>query len=317
MKFENLEKIPDISPSADVKVSLMGNIVEMKYLSNKNTKATIIPISKDEYVLVSTGEVLQFEHHDSRKDNKKGLFKTFARLRALLNTNVVDVNKARWITLTYAENMTDTRRLYRDFQKFNQRFQYYCEKSNYGKAEYIVAVEPQDRGAWHIHMVYIWQERAPFIPNKKLFELWQENGWVVIRKLDNIDNVGAYLTSYMTDIPFEEWKGGDVRGVVPKLVKTANNEQKMVLKGQRLALYPTNMNIYRCSRGIKSPDVISMSYAEFVEMLDVFGLTCNYERAVKLTDETNDYTTNIITKQYKQKVSQGNQRKNFPGGNNI
>lgn len=60
-----------------------------------------------------------------------------------------------------------------------------------------------------------------------------------------------------------------------------------------------------------------MSYADFVEMLDVFGLTCNYERAVKLTDETNDYTTNIVTKQYKQKVAQGNQQKIFPGGNNI
>ena len=316
MKFEKLEKIPDISPSAEVKVSLMGNIVEMKYLSNKNTEATIIPISKDEYVLVSTGEVLQFEHHDSRKDNKKGLFKTFARLRALINTNVENVENVRWITLTYAENMTDTRRLYKDFQKFNQRFQYYCEISNYGKAEYIVAVEPQQRGAWHMHLLYIWQEKAPFIPNSKLSEIWG-HGFVKITKIDNVDNVGAYLTAYLTDIPFEEWKGGDVRGVVPKLVKTANNEQKTVLKGQRLALYPTTMNIYRCSLGIKSPDVINMTYADFFEMLDVFGLTCNYERAVKLTDETNDYTTNIVTKQYKQKVAQGNQRKSFPGGNNI
>ena len=164
-------------------------------------------------------------------------------------------------------------------------------------------------------MVYIWQERAPFIPNKKLFELWQENGWVVIRKLDNIDNVGAYLTSYMTDIPFEEWKGGDVRGVVPKLVKTANNESKMVLKGQRLSLYPTNMNIYRCSRGIKQPEVGYMDYMDFLDYSE--GLTCNYERAVKLTDDKNDYSTVIVTKQFKQKVAQENQRKIFPGGNNI
>ena len=43
------------------------------------------------------------------------------RLRDLLNTNIADPSHCRWVTLTYKENMTDPKRLYTDFDKFNKR----------------------------------------------------------------------------------------------------------------------------------------------------------------------------------------------------
>ena len=106
------------------------------------------------------------------------------------------MNNVRWITLTYAENMTDTDRLYFDFKDFNKRFQYYCKINGYSKPEYIVMMEPQGRGAWHCHLLYIWDCKAPYVANKTLRDLWG-HGFVKIKKLDNCDNVGAYLTAYL------------------------------------------------------------------------------------------------------------------------
>ncbi|PBH18287.1 hypothetical protein BGV21_20980, partial [Clostridioides difficile] len=67
------------------------------------------------------------------------------RLRDYLNTNITDVSHCKWITLTYSENMTDTKRLYDDFVKFNKRLKYYINKEFDLTYEYIVSMEPQGR----------------------------------------------------------------------------------------------------------------------------------------------------------------------------
>lgn len=52
-------------------------------------------------------------------------------------------------------------------------------------------MEPQGRGAWHCHLLYIFDlVKAPYIANKTLSDLWG-HGFVKISKLDNVDNVGA------------------------------------------------------------------------------------------------------------------------------
>ena len=90
--------------------------------------------------------------------------KKLGRLRDYLNTNITDVSKGRWVTLTYAENMTNTERLYTDFKKFKQKLKRYLKQ----EFEYIVAMEPQGRGAWHAHIVLIFENKAPYIPNDEM-----------------------------------------------------------------------------------------------------------------------------------------------------
>ncbi|PBG07275.1 hypothetical protein BGU81_25390, partial [Clostridioides difficile] len=41
------------------------------------------------------------------------------------------------------------------------------------------------------------------IPNSKMSELWKQ-GFTVTKKLDDVDNVGAYLTAYLGDISLDE-----------------------------------------------------------------------------------------------------------------
>lgn len=304
-KFEKLDHIPDKNPNLLVKVTEMGNIIEVQYMSRRNTKQTVRMLEGGEqYVVCSSGEIKDVVHHETRKDNKKGLYKTFANMRAVINTNVTDVSKVRWCTLTYAENMTDTKRLYEDFRMFNMRFQYYCNQQGYSKPEYIVMMEPQGRGAWHAHLLYIWQDmKAPYIANDVFAKLWG-HGFVRIKKLDNVDNVGAYLTAYLGDMELSEvdWhKWNEItRGATVKQVEmTDENGEKVtkpVLKGARLNLYPANFNMLRCSRGIKRPteEMLSQEMAN----KKVLGATKTFETAVRLTDVDNEFDSVIIKTQY-------------------
>lgn len=304
-QFEKLDHIPDKNPNLLVKVTEMGNIIEVQYMSRRNTKQTVRMLEGGEqYVVCSSGEIKDVVHHETRKDNKKGLYKTFANMRAVINTNVTDVSKVRWCTLTYAENMTDTNRLYTDFEKFHKRFQYYCKQQGYSKPEYIVMMEPQGRGAWHAHLLYIWQDmKAPYIANDVFAKFWG-HGFVRIKKLDNVDNVGAYLTAYLGDMELSEvdWhKWNEItRGATVKQVEmTDENGEKItkpILKGARLNLYPANFNMLRCSRGIKRPteEMLSQEMAN----KKVSGATKTFETAVKLTDVENEFDSVIIKTQY-------------------
>ena len=301
IEFEKLDQIPEKNPNVLVKVTEMGNVVEVQYMSRRNCKQTIQMLQGGEqFVICATGEVKDVEHHATRKDNKKGLYKTFANARAVINANVTDVSKVRWCTLTYAENMTDPKRLYKDFQQFNQRFQYYCKQKGYSKPEYIVMMEPQGRGAWHAHLLYIWQDqKAPYIANQEFREIWG-HGFVRIKKLDNVDNVGAYLTAYLGDMEIDEMDLSKAVGKQCKVVEVEDENgkkvKKAIVKGARLDLYPANFNMLRCSRGVKRPvaEMMSQEYAN----KKVSAATKTFESAIKLVDNENDFETVIIREQY-------------------
>lgn len=297
MEFEKLKEIPKKNEEQLVKVTEMGNILEVLYMSRRNSKQTIQMLpGGNEFMVCSTGEVKEVKHHTTRKDNKKGLYKTFSTARGVINANVTDVEKARWCTLTYAENMTDPKQLYKDFQQFNQRFQYFCKKQGYSKPEYIVMMEPQGRGAWHAHLLYIWNDqKAPYIANEVFRELWG-HGFVKIKKLDNVDNVGAYLTAYLGDMELSEIEEGFSSTIDKVKLVEIDGQKKAIIKGARLDLYPANFNMIRCSKGVKRPIEEMMSQRDAEKK--VSGATKTFESAVKLVDIENSFETVIIKEQY-------------------
>lgn len=199
MEKRNLSEAPLYRHGIPLKVTEMGNITELKYISNANTECPILMLEGGEYMVKETAEIKECKHHEKRTEQVISLKRTFRNLRNIINANCSEPWKVRFITLTYAENMQDTERLYKDFHDFNLRFQYHLKKNGYDKAEYIAVAEPQARGAWHMHVLYIWNCPAPFIPNSELADIWG-NGFVNVRSLDSCDNVGAYLTAYLADI---------------------------------------------------------------------------------------------------------------------
>ena len=295
MDYERIN--PDdifISSIERVKLTTMGNIKELQYLKHKNNKQTIklLPGAL-QYIDLTTGEIKDCKKYNSRQDGFDNLRRTFSKLRALINTNVNDINNVRWITLTYAENMQDTNRLYLDFKKFNQRFKYYCKINDLSIPEYIVVAEPQARGAWHMHLLYIWNCKAPFIDNSTLADIWG-HGFVKITALNgNIDNIGTYLTAYLTDLEINS----TIKNIdsVPN-VKFVNvdGEKKAFVKGARILFYPPKMNIYRASRGIEQPDIKYLTYAEAKKNVSSGKLT--FSTAFKVSDDSG--FENIILKEH-------------------
>ena len=203
MEVNTIPDLPYINTGIPFRVTTMGNFVEVQYISNRNQECPIQMLPDGEYLIKDTGEIKQKQTHDKRTDQEISLKRTFRNLRRTINANCTDSDYIRFITLTYAENMTDNDRLYDDFRMFNMRFQYWCKSLGYGKPEYIAVVEPQARGAWHMHVLYIWPGKAPYIPNDKLRDLWGF-GFVNIKSLKDCDNVGAYLTAYLCDADVSE-----------------------------------------------------------------------------------------------------------------
>jgi len=292
-----MEVCPSKNPNLDVKVTEMGNVIEVQYMSHRNTKQTIQMLPGGlEYMELATGEIKQCQIHSSREEQKKSLYRTFKNARGLINANVIDVKNVRWITLTYGENMIDTNRLYDDFEKFHKRFKTYCKSKDISCPEYIAMMEPQGRGAWHCHLLYIWDKIAPYIANKTLKEIWQQ-GFVKIKKLDNVDNVGAYLTAYLGDMELQDCadQGFDVIGETCKTVEI-EGKSKSFIKGARLYLYPAKFNMIRSSRGVKRPTEEMMSQIEAEKKVSSAKPT--YEKTIKLIDESTNFECLINTVQY-------------------
>ena len=293
-----MDVCPLKNPFLDVKVTEMGNVIEVQYMSHRNSKQTIQMLPGGlEYMELATGEIKQCQIHNSRAEQKKSLYRTFKNARGLINANVTEVKNVRWITLTYAENMTDTNRLYEDFRDFNKRFQYYCKGKGITCPEYIVMMEPQGRGAWHCHLLYLWNKKAPYIANKTLKEIWQQ-GFVKIKKLDDVDNVGAYLTAYLGDMDLDDCIKYDIPVYDNSNHKTVeiDGKSKYYIKGARLDLYPAKFNMIRSSRGVKRPTEEMMSQIDAEKKVSSAKLT--YEKTVKLIDESTNFECLINTIQY-------------------
>jgi hypothetical protein len=205
------------------------------------------------------------------------------RLRDLINTNVTTPANCRWVTLTYKDNMTDTNKLRYDAGHFHSR----C-RAKYGRYEYISVAEPQGRGAWHLHMVLIFPHTAPYMANEDVRKLWGK-GFVNVRKLDAVDNVGAYLTAYFGDMSLEQYRAiypdakhlGEVK-IVEVDDGNGGKTPKSIVKGARLVMYPTGMHFYRASRGVKQPEVHYARYGTAKQHLGDAALT--YQSAVQLTE---------------------------------
>ena len=294
IKFEKLKNedfYPDVNKN--VIVTYTGNITKIQYMTRTNHKQTIKKLKNNRYVVCSTGEIKESTKICNRRQDLISLRRTFSRCRDLINTNVTDVRKVRWCTLTYAENMTDTKRLYKDFDKFNKRLKYYLKKIGYDDYKYICMCEPQGRGAWHIHLLLIFDLIAPYIKNEDFAKLWKQ-GFVKIGKLDNVDNVGAYLTAYLTDMEFNDCNKVDYNSII------VEKADKKIVKGSRLYMYPAKFNMIRYSRNCKQPVRKCEIYKYAVKKASVGTLT--FEKTVKLSDNSavtgKEFTTIINTKYY-------------------
>lgn len=298
-----LSSVPTIDPHKSVRLKECGHIIEIMSRDRQGrSKPSTLKISGEEYIDTRTGEVKAFKHQTSRADNLQSVARSLSLGRDMLNANIDDVSHCRWLTLTYAENMTDPKRLQYNFKHFNER----C-RERFGHYEYITAAEPQARGAWHLHVVLIFPHKAPFMANDVVADFWKQ-GFVTVKRLDNVDNVGAYLTAYLGDMELDE---ANSIGIAHGEVKTVEFEEegerktKRYIKGARLHMYPPKFNIFRYSRGCKKPTITHTEYQKAKEK--ACGGTQTFSKAVNLVDDTSSYTDTLIYEYYNTKRQQSQQ----------
>lgn len=260
----------NIPSGAIVKMISCGDVKEIIYSSIvSHNLVNYKKISGNEMLDLTSGEIIRCKISDSREDNIVSLRKTISRLRNLINCNFFGADNELFITMTYHENMTDYKRLYKDFDRFYKRLRYRFKDIEFC---YISVVEPQERGAWHIHLLLkAINKDYLYIDNSVIADLWGQ-GFCKTQRLNAVDNVGAYLSAYLTD-----------------LVDEKGNKKK----GERLYLYPSGINLYRCSRNCKRPVEKKVVYDELVNLSNFK----TYEVSYGVFDE-NDRFCNIIKKEF-------------------
>lgn len=130
------------------------------------------------------------EYRTKRSARARNLVKRVARMNF--------TTKDKFLTCTFEENVTDIVYANNEFRKFIKRL-----NRRFGSISYITAIQFQKRGAIHYHSLI----NLPYVSKNELQEIWG-NGIIHITKLDNVDNVGAYISRYMLKDVLDERLSG-------------------------------------------------------------------------------------------------------------
>lgn len=220
-----------------------------------------VRISDTEYdgenILYDPQDVRYMERHASRGDNMRSVKESCNRFKWMVRANEHFVRL--FLTLTYAENMRDTKRLYEDFRRFFPRLRRALPDID----GYLAACEPQKRGAWHMHVLLLSRKKSLYISNKRVCSLWGK-GFTKTQRVRSVRDVGVYLTSYLSNL----------------------KEGKHTKKGARLALYPVGFRFTRWSRSVRLPSVSSFygGFGDRFRSLNFYSLCYDYQNEKRTED---------------------------------
>lgn len=158
------------------------------------------------------------------------------RFQAVIDTANCNFNTqyCKFLTLTYAENMTDLDRAQEDLNRFLTRV-----RRKYGKVGYLWVVEFQQRGAVHFHILL---DIKPKIPIGWLTKAWG-HGFIKINAIDHVDNIGAYIGKYMIKLEDDRLAGrrayGMARGMKKPEIITGKTAEDIANWAEREKIIPS------------------------------------------------------------------------------
>lgn len=284
--------------SAQAMVIEAGGVITIRVSTRNGAEPKAIRIDADHYCRTDTGEILPImKRADKRTDNIASLKRSMSNLRDIINANFgLAVDRPRvasaWITVTYRENVRDTVRVCEDWEAFIRWVRNYHK----AKVEYITVIEPQRRGAWHLHgLIFRPDGQSVFIPHGEMLKAWRSiaarktpaalltnedgtqksAGGLHVHSLeDGGDNIGAYLSAYLT-----------------------NEDGK---KGSRLSLYPAGLKYYRVSQGCARPQTRREATArEAIRKAAETAGTPTFESIYRIEDENGKTVSEGATIQFK------------------
>lgn len=258
-----------------VKSYVYGHTIEMT-TANGQQEQTIKVIEGKRYVNLDTGEIHDMDtSNNSRFDNLKSTKQTMKKLRRIIAHNFTGGKNQLWITLTYREHVINPEVVYKDFKAFIRRIRH-----SFSHVEYIAVIEPQASGRWHLH-VLLKNDSELTIPNNDLAKMWVK-GFTKTKRLRRADKVGNYLIAYLSNLQI-----GD-----------EGSQNKAIIKGARLYMYPKGIRIYRTSRGIKKPLEMTTTKGELMETYKInspptFSRTTKHDTPYGVKEYTTEFYDNI------------------------
>lgn len=117
---------------------------------------------------------------------KKIDYRARTNIRRILSCNIT--HDSKFLTLTFADNVSDLKAANLLFKLFIKRLRY-----SYPDFFYLAVPEFQKRGAVHYHLVI----NIPYIPKQEIDSLWSL-GFTFIEKIQDISAIPLYLSKYIT-----------------------------------------------------------------------------------------------------------------------
>lgn len=276
MDKEKLE--PIITPDEYVKVTEMGSIIELQSSNVRGIGGKTKRIDSEHYINTETGEVKKYKKKNpqSRYANYQSLSRSFKRAKELIYTNFKTPDRTAWITLTFYEPVSDAKEFDKYFKSFLKQLKRRNPKNSY---KYIVAIEFCADKTLHCHCLIFWEKSNYIIKDS----FWKK-GRMFIRNLNaisDIRNIGAYLTSYLTNMTIEEYQELHPEINIPKEkikeIKTFSDDDSIILKrfvkNARLELYPPGFKIIRHSTNMEEPINYYKKYSKISsELKDSYNL---------------------------------------------
>lgn len=144
---------------------------------------------------------------DDTDSRERSLKRAKRDLRRLINANhgqYGDQFTSKFLTLTFGDNVTDLKVANYEFTKFIKRLNYLVFGTKKANLKYTCVVEFQKRGAVHYHVIIY---NMPYLKANDIANVWG-NGFIKINNIDDIDNVGAYVSEYLGQA--EKGQGHDI-----------------------------------------------------------------------------------------------------------
>lgn len=310
---------------------------ELQELKYRNDHGTIRKLNKWAYQVISTGKIGFYNKKGNRRvDNLISLRRTIQKNRTRIASNFYGAKNEFMFTLTYANKVFDLEKLNADINAFNVRLKRWVSRENLGEIVYMFAREAHADGSWHIHMLIRFKDQKKvYIPNRfkyqnkknqftqkrtfeqikrdkidaPIFDLWG-NGVVRVQRMNNIDSVANYLSTYMTNVLVDELDEKELAKVKKQgktISPTVSDESKSYIKGQRLKYFPSNARIFSWSQNYVEPEVFMMKYGEARQTFGLKDENMNYRTANEVVIENDNYEkpfiNRIVREGYNSKVT--------------
>lgn len=210
------------------KIIITGDIIEVFEYSEGYSKG----YSLNSADRSKKGRKKDYTSQEYRDNREKVLNRARSDLRRIINSNANQYGKeytTKFLTLTFRENIKDLKMANYEWKKFIQRLNYEVYNTKKSVIKYSVVPEFQKRGAVHYHVVFY---NLPYLKADLVSEIWG-NGFIKINKIDNVDNLGAYVCKYMTKDNSDERLEGNkcdsnARGLYKPIEYTDLEDKKII-----------------------------------------------------------------------------------------